>query len=669
MANKLITEIEPRGFKALGLAPEVFGPLAANNQARLAELRGQASPAMMAVFDLVPDILHGLPVGPPEYLAEGRTPTGLRFWGSPAEKRPHPNRLPALESLMLIGSSGSIGHTARSDLDYWLCYNTAVLTREKLNFFRRQLDLLTTWANREFGAEVNFYLVDLTNLAAGRLVGPCCGDDSEGQVAPLLLLEEFYRTALYVGGRLPLWWAVAAEAGPADYQRLALNLKRASAQSQARFLVDLGFPAPAGPQEHLAAALWLARKSEADPFKGVIKLMITLKQVETAFESPPLCLQLKNMVLRTPPESLPVDPYLLTITNVLNYGRKRLRADQLNLLEIAVFFKVRGLGRPGRPVRLGLHSTKYRVMRDLIKAWGWSRDKLEQLTAYECWPERAQLDLGEQIQEFSNELYSYIDRRLEADYPGQVDAQRGRLNQLAARMLTRQKGYEATVETLPSQLHRDAVPAALRLLYKAGGWGLYKAAPAGSGQGHAHSLIYHGARAARIAAWLVNNRLGGLNLETAPGPVEKRVFERLTAEISALWPPVNWAALNTENIWRPGAQGPRLLIVNLERPAPDGHLNELDFIYRTGWGEMRHLWLDLSGESLEADKFKLAAELVSQSGGRENLEGLEIFMAEEGPGGGKLRHNLRTAVAMALGPGLRRKQSPASGRRSRLDLT
>ena len=140
-------------------------------------------------------------------------------------------------------------------------------------------------------------------------------------MAPLLLKEEVYRTLVHVAGRMPLWWAVPPGTGQAAYRNIARGNLALSTD-----LIDLGFPDRPGPQEFLAAALWLSRKSEADPFKGALKMILVLEQVESGLKAPLLCHLLKKKVLTAEESELPVDPYALMIERVLGCAAEKTRS-------------------------------------------------------------------------------------------------------------------------------------------------------------------------------------------------------------------------------------------------------------------------------------------------------------------------------------------------------
>ena len=64
----------------------------------------------------------------------------------------------------------------------------------------------TAWAASQ-GSEAHFFLVDPERFTQGQRDAKLTSDDC-GTTQHYLLLDEFYRTALWLGGRTPLWWLV-----------------------------------------------------------------------------------------------------------------------------------------------------------------------------------------------------------------------------------------------------------------------------------------------------------------------------------------------------------------------------------------------------------------------------------------------------------------------------
>jgi adenylate cyclase class 1 len=653
-----------------------------NNLARHRDLRSMATPGFLKVFDLAPTLLHYNHPELPGFLDHPEAPHGLvgyDYWLMNTGELPMgdwadiPPSRPVVESLVLIGSSGSVGHTHRSDLDYWVCYSPARLGGEALALFKEKLQIISRWASSEHGTEANFYLVDLAELSRGR-IERSWGEETEGEVAPMLLMEELYRTILFVAGRFPLWCVWPPDLPEKEYRLACEVLAPLGWEGQPPRFSDLGFPVKAAPQEHLASAMWLAYKSEADPFKGILKLVPILEAVETDFTSPLLCDLVKSEILGNPASMIAVDPYIITIDRVTSYGSRHLSPEHLELLRTAAVLKVLGLtGRDagGGAPRGGaaISPSKLRVLAKWMDDWGWPPDKVGRLAAYDQWTERERLRLGNDILMMLLGVYMRISSHLITRFPGQVNAQDEELAPFAARILGRQRGLEATVDLLPSDLHRRSLTK--RMVFQqdilSGHWAVYNLpppgeAPRGDGDG---DLIYECERAAKAAAWLVRNQLHGPDLEATVSDSFELTTEMLLAYVKALgdhFPPVEFYSLDTDTIWQVGAKGPILVAFNLEEPS-EIKLRSMDLVYRTGWGEMRHQWKDLAGLTAEADKYLELGTTLFEVCGQFALDSLVLHPAQAETFN-RAFVNLKTALMAHLRP----RHTPAQSSRSLIDL-
>ena len=107
-----------------------------------------------------------------------------------------------LYSIFLMGSSGTIAHSTKSDFDVWVCHRPG-MAKEQLLGLREKCTAIEKWAN-ELNLEVHFFLMDAESFRQGNVLD--LTSESSGTAQHHLLLDEFYRTGLLMAGRFPLWW-------------------------------------------------------------------------------------------------------------------------------------------------------------------------------------------------------------------------------------------------------------------------------------------------------------------------------------------------------------------------------------------------------------------------------------------------------------------------------
>ncbi|MBW2141824.1 MAG: class I adenylate cyclase [Deltaproteobacteria bacterium] len=630
-----------------------------NNVMKHRELLRHSIPRFRTVFQSVPSLLQINLPKVPGYVDAASTPRGIHGFDRSdfskvqlefaknikINRRQFHTSQPVVESLFLMGSSGTIGYTAASDLDYWVCIDQKKLSHQELSLFKEKLKLITDWAEQEQGIEVTFFPIDLADLEANRLTH--LTDEEPGDVFPLLLKEEVYRTLLHVVGRIPLWWAVPSGTYLDDYKQMAKHLDLIpNPNFYPQDFIDLGFPQKPPPREYIAAALWQIHKASQDPFKAAMKTMLILEQTESGLRAPLLCDQLKEKVLTSSRDRLPIDPYILTIRRVLKYCQNNLSAENQDLIRTSIFFK---LYSPLSSMVIDKKSLKARFLRDLIKEWGWSQTKVKQMEGYSEWPESRKLALGEEINSFLHDLYTKISNRLRNDFPDQV-----KLNQdlatLHLQMLARYSNHDGKIETLPSIQYKKSLPEEMTLVFEKDRWNLYAGFSELAITTRSERLIYTSQQAARVAAWLVNNHLftSKLNLLANSGSksLNRDIFFSLMEFLSKNFTTVNFNNLSLEKTPVPRKTGPQILIINFEESAYLTHIVTAELVYRTTWGEMCHENLTIKSET---DKVTQYRDLAEQVVGSEDVTLNNIkFFVHPTIAGKEILETFKTAFSLNL---------------------
>ena len=582
-----------------------------NNILRTREMLRHAAPGFKTVAQNVPYLLQVNQPNTPGFIPSDNPAMGI--WGLERSgyvrifRAAHPDRSikdlmvrrPRIQSLVLIGSTGSIGHTSASDLDYWVCVDQDDLPAPDFAFLKKKLDLVSDWARRTHGTEVHFFLMDLDDVRLNRM-SPL-DDDSSGDVMPRLLKEEFYRTMLHVAGRLPLWWVVPPETAREDYEWISRELETLETTAfQAQDYVDLGYPESPKIGEYLGAAMWQVHKAQNDPFKAVIKMALLLEDVESDFTAPVLCEQVKQAVLTADHEDFPIDPYLMTIQRVLAFTGEF--PEIRDLVRLAAWFKLSFPDIAHRPEPAG---RKKQVLDRLQGEWGWSEEKVRDLENYPRWPERRKQSLGEELNGLLLDLYFRIAVPLRTKYPRDVEIQSSELSMLNAKVIALYARHQAKVEDLPSIFYKKSLPADMNIVYESGEWKVYDTL------GHQEDFIFAASRAARVAAWLVHNGLvrRGVLLRLRPGDavMKKSAFFSLLPVLQSSFPPLSIGSLKMEGLYAQPS-GRRVLILNMETGASRLDILSAEVVYRTNQGEMCHEVLELEADGGAADKYAVIAD-------------------------------------------------------------
>ena len=227
------------------------------NQGRLLRAVEALSTRQQLVLKLLPLLLHVNHPLLPGYVSAS-TPAGLSGFEPDDESLAEVQRLTRsfvykprrgqgaapLHGLFLMGSLGTVAQAEQSDMDLWLCH-APNLTAQQLQDLRKKCDQLESWAATQ-GAEVHVFLVDPQRFTQGAREAQLTSDDC-GTTQHYLLLDEFYRTAIWLGGRTPIWWLVPVYEEPRyqDYCRTLLSKRFVRAED----VLDLGHLARIPPME------------------------------------------------------------------------------------------------------------------------------------------------------------------------------------------------------------------------------------------------------------------------------------------------------------------------------------------------------------------------------------------------------------------------------------
>ncbi|MGN8258970.1 class I adenylate cyclase [Pseudomonas sp. SMSB3] len=364
------------------------------NQRRLQRAIDGLSSRQQQVLTLLPLLFHVNHPLLPGYVS-GTTPAGVagfepsaehiaeaqRLTRSFAYRARHGNPPRPIQGVFLMGSLGSLAQAEQSDMDLWVCHAPSLgqAQREEL---QRKCELLEAWA-ASLGAEAHVFLVDPQGFAQGQRDSPLSTEDC-GSTQHFLLLDEFYRTAIWLAGRTPLWWLVPVYEEH-NYQAYTQTLLRKRFISPQEAL-DLGNLAQIPAGEYVGAGLWQLFKGIDSPYKSLLKLLLT----ETyASEHPSVrCLSLdyKQAVYANQLDLDELDPYVMVYRRIERYLQQRGETTRLELVRRSLYLKV---NKKLSLLDRSRHTDwQRRLLQRLTDEWGWSEQQLTLLDSRSQWKVR-----------------------------------------------------------------------------------------------------------------------------------------------------------------------------------------------------------------------------------------------------------------------------------------
>lgn len=397
------------------------------NQLRLARLHSALNPSQQIFIDLLPLLFHINHPVLPGYMPAG-TPTGLRNF-KPTRESIKSARLLAKSfalkrdlnpdndicAIYLMGSCGTIAHSNDSDLDIWICprQNLAV---EQTIALTEKCRLISQWAV-SLKLETHFFVMDDAEFKLKQRAK--MGTEDCGNTQHYLLLDEFYRTSILLGGCQPIWWLVPDQF-EGEYQHYVDTL------IEKRFIdtdtfIDYGSAKSIPAEEYVTAGIWQLYKSLGAPYKAALKLLLIEVYASDHPATDNLSSQYKRMIYSGKFDNDELDPYVLIYRKIESYLLDKQDNNRLELIRRCFYFKVgvalsasidsltatsstntseaANLSAPLTAIESDTDHPQWqrRAMQKLANEWGWTNKHIKYLDERRHWP-------IEQIQAEQNRL-------------------------------------------------------------------------------------------------------------------------------------------------------------------------------------------------------------------------------------------------------------------------
>lgn len=280
-------------------------------------------------------------------------------------------------SIFMMGSSGTIAYSEKSDFDIWICHKPS-LSKDRLSELHKKILKIEAWAD-SIDLEVHFFLMNAESFKKGEHVN--LSQESSGTAQHHLLLEEFYRTGLLVAGRYPIWWLVPPE-HEHKYQSYVSDLLRKRFVSKYES-IDFGGLDQIPAEEFFGAALWQVYKGIDSPYKSVIKILLMEAYAQEYPNIDLLSMHFKRAVYEGETDINQLDPYIMLIKKLEKYLGARNERQRLELLRRCFYFKVNA--QLSDSTRSSQSPWRYQIMQALAAKWGWNNAYLDILDSRTTW--------------------------------------------------------------------------------------------------------------------------------------------------------------------------------------------------------------------------------------------------------------------------------------------
>jgi adenylate cyclase class 1 len=279
--------------------------------------------------------------------------------------------------LYTMGSTSSIGQSTSSDLDIWVCVSSLMSHEERESLTNKCL-LITDWAQMH-GVEANFFLMDEQRFRSNRseqMTGDNCGSSQH-----MLLLDEFYRSAVRIAGRRLLWQIVPPEMEEC-YDEYVDQLCRGG-YINCNEWIDFGQLSCIPAEEYFGSNLWQLYKSIDSPYKSVLKAILLEAYSWEYPHTQLLSIDTKRRFFAHEPDLYGMDAYYLMLEKVTRYLERIKDTTRLDLVRRCFYLKTHE--KLSRDPGVGSVAWRREALRQLTTQWQWSPEVIAELDNRRNW--------------------------------------------------------------------------------------------------------------------------------------------------------------------------------------------------------------------------------------------------------------------------------------------
>ncbi|NHB86922.1 class I adenylate cyclase [Photorhabdus tasmaniensis] len=614
--------------------------LDAINQLRLERASTAMSAEFKQVYSLLPVLLHYHHPMMPGYI-NGNVPYGVCFFVHDesqksylddlesklehAIEQPANGQLP-ITGIYSMGSTSSIGQSGCSDLDIWVCHQSWLDNDERL-LLQRKCTLIEQWASA-LGIEVNFFLIDENRFrhnASGSLGGEDCGSTQH-----ILLLDEFYRTAVRMAGKRLLWEMVPVEE-ERHYDEYVLSLYAQGVLTPNEWL-DLGGLGELSAEEYFGASLWQLYKSIDSPYKAVLKSLLLEAYSWEYPNGKLLAMEMKQRLHAGEIVSFGLDAYSMMLERVTRYLIEINDTTRLDLIRRCFYLKVcekLSLNQDDE----GCTGWRRQVLTQLVYEWKWDTERLGILDNRNSWKIAQVRDAHNELLDTMMQSYRNLIRFARRNNLS-VSASPQDIGVLTRKLYAAFEALPGKVTLVNPQISPDLSEKHLTFIYvpqgraNRSGWYLYNQAPIIKSI-IGHQPLEYNRYLNKLVSWTYFNGLltekSCIHIHNGEAQCDELKLHELINDISLHFP-IRLPAPTPKALYSPCEIRHLAIIVNLEKDPTAAFSNQvvhfdfrkldvfsfgesqqclvgsIDLLYRNSWNEVRTLHFSGEQSVLEALK-------------------------------------------------------------------
>ncbi|MBI4634008.1 MAG: class I adenylate cyclase [Deltaproteobacteria bacterium] len=471
-----------------------------------------------------------------------------------------------IQGIYTIGSVGTISQTSRSDCDLWICIDKQEFSDESLEQLQQKINLIKGWMDANLKIPVNFFISDVEDIRSCNFGN--VDYESSGSAQRNVLKEEFYRTSIMIGGKIPFWWMCFDENEPVEYEKAVTEYSRGSTGEYD--FIDLGNLEAVDREEYFGAALWQFNKSLTHPLKSIIKMLLLKMLLESPKEELP-CHRFRSEVLGHERDADFSDPSMFTMRAILDYYRD-IDNEAYEFIKRCFYLRydVKLLSK-----KLTLKET---LAADLFKQYKLEREDIYHLNNFAAWDFHEQTGFGDRIFSLLLQIYKDI-TAIQQGTAGEIAPQDLTIigRKLSACLVKKNN----KIAILHKPIDNLNLPP-LSIRFQSGIWQV-------STTQETSAVIVSNADIIHCIAYLVWNDIyhpGQIRMVPNTTPVTLQEIINLAKKIREVFGVYDIARIEFENFLSEEKYLKLLVVISFEGSHYSKDINDFCLIYRNNWGEL-----------------------------------------------------------------------------------
>ena len=473
-----------------------------------------------------------------------------------------------IQGIYTIGSTGTISQTASSDCDIWVCIEEDDFDEKSKKHLAQKINLIKDWIDSSLKMPVYFFICDVEDVRNSNF--GALDYESSGSAQRNVLKEEFYRTAILIAGKIPLWWVCFDPHGSIDYEEFTKQYF--SGFFEDYDFIDLGPLESVDSDEYFGAALWQFNKALTHPLKSIIKMLLLEMFIVSSIEQL-LSHRFRNSILNQDQDKEHVfcDPSMFTLNAILDHNRE-IDPETFEFIKKCCYLRY----------EIKFHSKKLTIKESLAKeifqTFPLTREEIYRLNVFANWPLLEQLDFGEKIFTLLAKIYRGITANQKDVISGLTAHDMTIIGRKLAACLEKKPNKVPVIQKPIFNLNLPTLTFSVEKKW----WQVFAAGESSKPVIASMNIVYC------ISYLIWNDIYQGWDIRMTPNPTAVTLQEiiNLAKKVKETFGVFDITGIDFRNFLEPEKVMKMLIVISFEGSTQSKDMNDFCVIYSNHWGEL-----------------------------------------------------------------------------------